>query len=140
MWLIPAVHLPRVLAPWNGRFRGRVPTVMIARARWNGRLVAESAQTVVVEGNHYFPIGSIVPGTLEPTRARSLCPWKGIASYFDVVVDEVRCPNGAWSYRHPTPLARRVKGRIAFWGGVDVTVEPAAIQSDVLVQREDFDR
>jgi uncharacterized protein (DUF427 family) len=96
---------------------------MIARARWNGQLTAESDETVVVEGNHYFPIDSVVAGMLEPTRARSLCPWKGIASYSDVVVDDVRCPSGAWSYRHPTPFARRVKDRVAFWRGVEVTVD-----------------
>jgi uncharacterized protein (DUF427 family) len=117
------MHLRRVPPRWNERCPGRVPASMIARARWNGQLIAESDETVVVEGNHYFPIDSVVAGMLEPTRARSLCPWKGIASYSDVVVDDVRCPSGAWSYRHPTPFARRVKDRVAFWRGVEVTVD-----------------
>ena len=109
---------------------------MSTRARWNGQVIAESDQTVVVEGNHYFPIDSVLPDVLEPSGARSLCPWKGVASYFDVVVDGVRCPSGGWCYRHPTPFARRVKGRVAFWRGVEVTVESTVGASDVPVQTE----
>lgn len=89
-------------------------------ALWNGQVVAASGETIVVEGNHYFPVDSVAEGVLEPRRTRSVCPWKGIASYFDVVVDGVRAPNAAWTYRHPLPFAGRIRGRVAFWRGVEV--------------------
>lgn len=93
---------------------------MTVTARWNGHVIAKSDETVVVEGNHYFPIDAVADGVLEPSSTRSLCPWKGIASYFDVVDDDVRCPNGAFTYRHPSPFARRIKGRVSFWNGIEV--------------------
>ena len=113
---------------------------MSVRAVWNGKVIAETDQAITVEGNYYFPMDSIVDGVLEPSRARSLCPWKGIASYFDVVVDGVRCPGAAWCYRHPTPFARRVKNRVAFWRGVEVTVVSPTDSSFVPVQREHVGR
>jgi uncharacterized protein (DUF427 family) len=78
---------------------------------------------VMVEGNVYFPSSAVRPGVLTPNSTTSVCPWKGRARYFTVTVDGVELPDGAWTYPRPLPLARRVKGRIAFWGGVAVRQE-----------------
>lgn len=90
------------------------------RAIWNGRVLAESDDTVVVEGNHYFPEGSLNKEYVRESDHHSLCPWKGVASYYDVVVDDQRNPDAAWYYPKPSLLARKVKGRVAFWKGVKV--------------------
>lgn len=93
---------------------------MRMQAVFAGTVIADSADTVVVEGNHYFPPGSLRGQYLRPSRSRTLCLWKGLASYYDVEVDGVASPNAAWYYPRPSFLARRVKGRIAFWNGVEV--------------------
>ncbi len=85
--------------------------------------LASSEDAVMVEGNAYFPASSVRPGALTPSRTRSVCPWKGIARYSTVTVDGVELPDAAWSYPHPLPFARRVKGRIAFCGRIDVRPE-----------------
>jgi uncharacterized protein (DUF427 family) len=72
------------------------------------------------EGNYYFPMESIEPGHLRASRGRTLCPWKGLASYWSLEVDGERNDDAAWSYEHPSPLAARIKGRVAFWQGVRV--------------------
>lgn len=90
------------------------------RASWNGTVLAESDDVIVVEGNAYFPSDAIAAEHLRTTKNRSLCFWKGLASYYDVVVDGTVNPGAAWYYPHPSPLARRVKGRVAFWQGVRV--------------------
>jgi uncharacterized protein (DUF427 family) len=93
---------------------------MRMQAVFNGTLVAESDDTVVVEGNHYFPVESLRRDLLRPSSTRTLCPWKGVASYYTLDVDGVTSPDAAWYYPRPSPLARKVKGRVAFWQGVDV--------------------
>lgn len=93
---------------------------MTIRAIWQGTVVAESDDTVLVEGNHYFPEQSLRREYLTPSRTRSLCLWKGIASYYSLTVDGMTRPDAAWQYRSPTPLARRVKNRVAFWGDVEI--------------------
>ncbi|MGH3666156.1 MAG: DUF427 domain-containing protein [Egibacteraceae bacterium] len=93
---------------------------MTVRAVWNDRVVAESDDTVMVEGNHYFPELALKREYFTPSRTRSVCPWKGIASYYSLTVDGVTRPDAAWQYKHPTPLARKVKNRMAFWGDVDI--------------------
>lgn len=92
----------------------------MVQAVFNGRVIADSDATVVVEGNHYFPLSSVVDGVLRPTRSKSLCPWKGMAGYYAVEIDGVSCADAAWTYRHPSPLARRIKDRVAFWREVSV--------------------
>ncbi len=92
------------------------------RAIWNGRQIARSDQTVVVEGNHYFPADSVDPQVLAPSRTHTTCPWEGVASYYDVVVDGKRNADAAWYYPDPKSAAEQIRGRIAFWKGV--TVEP----------------
>lgn len=90
------------------------------KAVWNGAVLAESDDTVVVEGNHYFPEDSVDGRYLRESSHHSLCPWKGVASYYTIEVDGEVNENAAWYYPHPSPLARKVKGRVAFWHGVRV--------------------
>ncbi len=94
------------------------------RASFHGTVIAESDQTIVVEGNRYFPPTSLTPGTLTRSWMKSLCYWKGVASYFDVAAGSDTQRHVAWTYRHPTPFARRIKNHVAFWPG-SVLVEPA---------------
>lgn len=96
---------------------------MRMQAVFNGAVIAESDDTVVVEGNHYFPEEALKEQYLSPTSTHTICPWKGRASYYTVGVDGVTSADAAWFYPRPSPLARRVKGRVAFWRGV--TVRPA---------------
>jgi uncharacterized protein (DUF427 family) len=91
------------------------------RAVWKGVTIAESKDTVVVEGNHYFPLESIVPEYFEETDHQTSCHWKGTASYYSVVVAGETNDNAAWYYKQPKPDASQIKGRVAFWRGVEVT-------------------
>jgi len=90
------------------------------RAIWNGTVIAESDDTVVVEGNHYFPIGSLDPAVLRPSTATSHCPWKGDASYYSLEVDGQLNADAAWFYPDPKPAASEIAERVAFWKGVEV--------------------
>ena len=92
----------------------------MARATWNGAVVAESDDTVVVEGNLYFPRESIKTEYFIDSDARSRCPWKGTASYFDLVVDGEENRGAAWYYPDPKPAASDIKDHVAFWRGVTV--------------------
>jgi uncharacterized protein (DUF427 family) len=95
---------------------------MTVRAVWNGQVIAESDDTVVVEGNHYFPAESLHREYFSASGTHTVCPWKGRASYYTVTVDGVANPDAAWFYPHPSPLARKVRNRVAFWRGVDIQV------------------
>lgn len=97
---------------------------MLMEAVLAGRVVARSDKTVVVEGHHYFPLESVTEGVLHRSRQKSLCPWKGVASYYSVHAGEVVLDNAGWTYRHPSPLARRIKNRVAFYPSVDVREVP----------------
>jgi len=90
------------------------------RATWNGTTIAESDDTVVVEGNHYFPLDAVPPELLRPSQTHSVCPWKGTASYYDVVVGDQTNGDAAWFYPEPKAEAQMVSGRVAFWRGVRV--------------------
>ena len=92
-------------------------------ARWKGRVLAQSDDTVVVEGNHYFPADSVDETLLRPSDHHSYCGWKGDCSYYSVEVDGERNDNAAWYYAEPLPRAENIRGRIAFWKGVEVTEE-----------------
>lgn len=83
-------------------------------------VVAESSDTVRVEGNHYFPPDTVNWDLLEPSDRTSVCYWKGTANYYDVVVDGERLPAAAWTYKTPSPAAEQIKDHIAFWHGVKV--------------------
>jgi uncharacterized protein (DUF427 family) len=91
------------------------------RATWNGTVIAESDDTVVVEGNHYFPADSVRPDHLRDSALTSHCPWKGEASYKTLVVDGAENPDAAWYYPAPKDAAAQLKDRYAFWRGVTVT-------------------
>ena len=91
------------------------------KAEWNGTVIASSDDTVVVEGNHYFPPGSLVTEHLAPSSATSVCPWKGTASYYDVVVDGQVNAGAAWFYPQPSEAAAQIKDHVAFWKGVTVS-------------------
>ena len=93
----------------------------MATATWNGVVIAESDQTIKVEGNHYFPPESVNPDYLADSSDHTVCPWKGTASYYDVVVDGDTNRGAAWYYPDPKPAASDIKGYVAFWRGVQVT-------------------
>lgn len=90
------------------------------KAIWNNAIVAESDDTVVVEGNHYFPPDSVDESLLVESNHTSYCPWKGTANYYSLVVNGETNPDAAWYYASPKDAASEIAGRIAFWRGVDV--------------------
>lgn len=90
------------------------------RATWNGAVLAESDDTVVIEGNHYFPIEAVDRRYLRDSDTHTRCPWKGIASYYSVVVDGKENRDAAWYYPEPSAAAGAIAGRVAFWRGVEV--------------------
>jgi len=91
------------------------------KATWNGVTLAESDDTVVVEGNHYFPADSITAEYFHDSDLHSTCPWKGEASYKTIVVEGNENPDAAWYYPEPKDAAAEIKDRFAFWRGVEVT-------------------
>ena len=91
------------------------------KATWNGNVIAQSDETVVVEGNHYFPMDSVTPGVLVESKTTSACPWKGTASYYSLKVDGETNTDAVWSYPEPKSAASEIKGRVAFWRGVEIT-------------------
>ncbi len=90
------------------------------KATWNGTVLAQSEDTIVVEGNHYFPRASLDESLFRPTSQQSQCPWKGTANYLDVVVGDDVNAGAAWYYAEPKPAAEELRGRAAFWRGVRV--------------------
>jgi len=94
------------------------------QAIWNGVVIASSDRTVVVEGNQYFPPGDVDRAYLEPSDKQSVCPWKGRASYYDIVVAGDRNRAAAWYYQDPSRVAENITGHVAFWHGVKVRRAP----------------
>lgn len=92
----------------------------MVRATWNGATIAESDATVVVDGNHYFPPESVNREALRETATRTTCGWKGVASYYSIVVGGEENTDAAWVYPDPKPKAENLRGRFAFWKGVEV--------------------
>jgi uncharacterized protein (DUF427 family) len=90
------------------------------RAIWNGTVIAESDDTVVVEGNHYFPRASLRDDVLVESATHTVCPWKGLASYYSLSLGGTTSSDAVWYYPDPRPAAEQVRGRVAFWK--DVTV------------------
>lgn len=90
------------------------------KAVWNGHVLADSENTIVVEGNHYFPADSVRKDLLVPSELTTFCGWKGTARYYSVKVDGQTNRDCAWYYAEPNDAAKRIKGRIAFWNGVEV--------------------
>jgi len=91
------------------------------KASWNGAVLASSEDTVVVEGNHYFPADSISAEYFEDSDSHTICPWKGEASYKDVVVGGERNADAAWFYPEPKEAAAQIKDRFAFWHDVEIS-------------------
>ena len=92
----------------------------MARAVWNGEVLAESRDTIVVEGNHYFPRDSVNMAFFHESDNHTTCPWKGVASYFDIVVGSEINSGAAWYYPAPKEAASQITGYVAFWRGVSV--------------------
>jgi uncharacterized protein (DUF427 family) len=94
---------------------------MTVTATFEGTEIARSDRTVVVEGNHYFPPEDVREGVLVSSETHSICPWKGEASYYDVVVGDRRNPDAAWYYPTPKDAAKEIADRVAFWKGIEVS-------------------
>ncbi len=92
----------------------------MVEARWNGAVIARSDDTVVIEGNHYFPRAAVDESLLSPSETTSICPWKGTANYYNLIVAGAENRNAVWYYADPKPAAAEIKGRLAFWKGVEV--------------------
>lgn len=90
-------------------------------AKWNNKTVASSNNTVVVEGNHYFPEDSINKELFKPSTHTTTCPWKGTAKYYNIEVDGKTNENAAWYYPEPKDAASQIKNHVAFWKGVKVS-------------------
>lgn len=93
----------------------------IMKAIWNDKVIAESNDTVIVEGNHYFPEKDVKKEYFDNSDTKSHCPWKGDASYYSIKVDGAVNKDAAWYYPEPSELAKQIKNRIAFWKGVEIT-------------------
>ena len=93
----------------------------MAKATWNGALIAESDDIVQVEGNAYFPRASVHDEYLRPSDTHTVCPWKGTASYFSLEVDGATNADALWFYPEPKDAAKQITDRVAFWKGVDIS-------------------
>ena len=91
------------------------------RASWHGRVLAQSEDIVTVEGNAYFPSASLDPAVIMPSAHTTVCPWKGTAHYYTLNVDGAINENAVWYYKEPKPAAAEIRGRVAFWKGVEVS-------------------
>jgi uncharacterized protein (DUF427 family) len=90
-------------------------------ATWHGTVIATSEDTVVVEGNHYFPRSALREDVLRESSTTSVCPWKGTASYFSIEVDGDINTDAVWYYPAPKDAAKQITGRVAFWNGVEIS-------------------
>ncbi len=93
------------------------------KAIWNGKVIAESNEIINVENNAYFPPESVYREFLQASASHTVCPWKGEASYYTLVVDGKINADAAWYYPHPKPMAQRIAGYVAFWKGVQIVNE-----------------
>jgi len=96
---------------------------MKVQAIWNNQVIAESDETVIVDRNHYFPYNSVNQEFLKGSQHQTTCPWKGEASYYDIVVDGQTNKDAAWYYPQPKDEAKHIKNYVSFWKGVDI-IEP----------------
>ncbi|WP_340200237.1 DUF427 domain-containing protein [Ascidiimonas sp. W6] len=91
------------------------------KALWNGEVIAESTETVIIENNHYFPPEAIRQDFFKPSNTHSNCPWKGTASYYTLEVNGKENKDAAWYYPEVSELAKSIKGYVAFWKGVTIS-------------------
>jgi uncharacterized protein (DUF427 family) len=94
--------------------------IVTVRASWNGSVVAESDETVIVEGNHYFPLSSVQQDYLQPSDTHTVCPWKGTASYYSLKIGDEVNTDAAWFYPEPKDAAKEITDHVAFWRGVTI--------------------
>lgn len=94
--------------------------ITIMKAIWNNEIIAESDDTVIVEGNHYFPESSLKKEFINDSGTTTHCPWKGDASYYSLNVNGKENKDAVWYYPQPSELAKHIKNRVAFWKGVEV--------------------
>lgn len=92
----------------------------MVKAMWNGAILAEAAQTEMVEGNHYFPPQSLNREYFRESGTQSVCPWKGTARYYTLMVDGKENADAAWYYPEPKAAASNIAGKVAFWRGVEI--------------------
>lgn len=92
------------------------------KAIWKNTVLAESDNTIVIEGNHYFPPDSVKKEYLQESDAHSTCPWKGLASYYTIVIKGEENVDAVWYYPEPKEAAKEIKGYVAFWKGVEVVL------------------
>ncbi|MFQ5637228.1 MAG: DUF427 domain-containing protein [bacterium] len=92
----------------------------MAKAVWNGKVLAESDNTEIVEGNHYFPPDTINPEYFQESKTTTVCPWKGTANYYHISVNGQVNVDAAWYYPDPKAAAENIKAHVAFWRGVDI--------------------
>lgn len=90
------------------------------KAIWNGKVIAESDNTKVIEGNHYFPANAVNMDYFKESDTHSVCPWKGTASYYTIAVEGSENKDAAWYYPETKDMAKEIEGFIAFWKGVEV--------------------
>ena len=90
------------------------------KAIWNGATLAESNETIIIEGNHYFPFEAINKEYFKPSETHTVCPWKGTANYYDVVANGKTNKDAAWFYPEPKDAAKEIKNYVAFWKGIEV--------------------
>ena len=90
------------------------------KAIWKNTVIAQSDETIVIEGNHYFPVESVRTELLKDSNTTTVCPWKGTANYYNINVDGETNPDAAYYYPEPKDAASEIRGRIAFWKGVQV--------------------
>jgi len=91
------------------------------KAIWKGQVIAESDDTIVIEGNHYFPPNDIKKEFFVDSEAHTTCPWKGLASYYTIKVNGDENPDAAWYYPEASDLAKQIEDYVAFWKGVEIT-------------------
>lgn len=91
------------------------------KAIYNGEIIAESNETIVIEGNHYFPPGSLKKDFFRKSTTHSTCPWKGLASYNTIEVNGTTNKDAAWFYPNPSDKAKEIKDYVAFWKGIEIT-------------------
>jgi uncharacterized protein (DUF427 family) len=92
----------------------------VPKATWNGTVLAESENTIVIEGNHYFPANALHTEFFKPSSTHTVCGWKGTASYYTIEVEGKQNPDAAWYYPEPKDAAKEIAGYVAFWKGVKV--------------------
>ena len=90
------------------------------KAIWNNQIIAQSEKTIVIENNHYFPPESIQKDFFKPSDTHTICPWKGEASYYNLIVNGKENADAAWYYKNPSEKAKTIKNFVAFWKGVKI--------------------